>query len=60
MQDCSAPSAPTNGSISGNVYTHDSDVIYNCDVGYKLDGDNTTTCADGTWSGSTPTCVQGR
>lgn len=60
MQDCVEPSAPTYGSISGNLFTHGSDVIYNCDVDYKLVGDNTTTCEDATWSGTTPTCVQGR
>ena len=59
--DCGTLSPPTNGSVSySNSTTEGSVATYSCDSGYTLTGDDTErTCqADGTWSGSEPTCEQ--
>ncbi len=61
---CSDLAAPTNGMISYNMGTAslrpvDTVATYTCDIGYTLNGGNTTrTCeSDGTWSGSPPVCL---
>ncbi|XP_078598029.1 E-selectin-like [Branchiostoma floridae x Branchiostoma japonicum] len=54
---CSVLTAPTNGGVSGgNSYTDMA--TFTCDSGYSLVGDSSRTCqADGTWTGSSPTCT---
>jgi hypothetical protein len=56
--DCGTPDpAPANGSLSHTTTTYGSTATYSCDAGYGLVGAETVTCqADGTWSGSAPTC----
>ncbi|CAH1241242.1 FBN2 [Branchiostoma lanceolatum] len=53
---CNALTNPTNGVVSGsNAYG--AVLTFTCNTGYSLDGPATLTCqADGTWSGSPPTC----
>ena len=56
--DCGSLSSPTNGQVSLITITFGSVATYSCDNGYCLNGQSMTICqADGTWSGSTPTCA---
>ena len=56
--DCVSLSSPTNGHVSLNTTTFGSVATYICDDGYRLSGQSMTICqAEGTWSGSTPTCA---
>ncbi|XP_074620011.1 sushi, von Willebrand factor type A, EGF and pentraxin domain-containing protein 1-like [Acropora palmata] len=55
--NCGDPGTPANGIRYGDSFTYQSSIFIECDPGYKLVGDLTRTCqADGTWSGSQPTC----
>jgi hypothetical protein len=57
--DCGAPDAPDHGSVStSNGTTYGRAATHACDTGYALSGDAERTCqADGSWSGTTPACV---
>ena len=40
------------------VHSNETTVIYICDTGYILDGENVRYCLDNkTWSAQTPTCI---
>ena len=57
--DCGDPGNPDNGRsiLQGNT-TFQSNVTYECDPGYRLVGVSNQTCsANGTWSGSQPSCT---
>ena len=55
--NCGDPGTPPNGVRYGDVFTYLSQVILECDPQYRLVGNLFRTCqADGTWSGSQPTC----
>lgn len=55
--NCGDPGTPANGIRYGDSFTYQSTIFLECDPGYKLVGDLTRACqADGTWSGSQPTC----
>ncbi|XP_078575826.1 MAM and LDL-receptor class A domain-containing protein 1-like [Branchiostoma floridae x Branchiostoma japonicum] len=57
VQYCPTLTAPENGAASGgNSYQ---DVVqFTCNHGYQLIGDSSRTCqADGTWTGTHPTCT---
>ncbi|XP_042118808.2 CUB and sushi domain-containing protein 1 isoform X2 [Peromyscus maniculatus bairdii] len=58
---CGIPEAPGNGSFTGNEFTLDSKVTYECNEGFKLDASQQATAVcqeDGLWSnrGKPPTC----
>ncbi|MGC4118128.1 MAG: hypothetical protein QM765_26975 [Myxococcales bacterium] len=54
---CSGATAPAHGSVSTATAAFGATVTYSCDLGYALTGTATRTCqADGTFSGSAPTC----
>ncbi|XP_078661525.1 P-selectin-like [Branchiostoma floridae x Branchiostoma belcheri] len=57
---CAMPASPTNGDMSGSNY-YGRVLTFTCDTGYNLDStssSSTVTCqADGTWSGTPPTCT---
>ena len=54
---CGDPGIPANGVRYGDTFTYQSRVVMECDPQYRLVGDLTRTCqADGTWSGTQPTC----
>ncbi|XP_070454474.1 CUB and sushi domain-containing protein 1 isoform X2 [Equus przewalskii] len=58
---CGIPESPGNGSFTGNEFTLDSKVIYECNEGFKLAASQQATAVcqeDGLWSnkGRPPTC----
>nr|XP_055145230.1 CUB and sushi domain-containing protein 1 isoform X1 [Symphalangus syndactylus] len=58
---CGIPEAPGNGSFTGNEFTLDSKVVYECHEGFKLESSQKATAVcqeDGLWSnkGKPPTC----
>ncbi|XP_078581988.1 E-selectin-like [Branchiostoma floridae x Branchiostoma japonicum] len=54
---CPELTSPTNGDMSGSNVYGGGPITFSCDTGYNLVGSSTLTCqADGTWSGSPPTC----
>ena len=58
LVDCGPVSAPTSGSVKALVTTFGSVATYACANGYGPSGSSTRTCqADGTWSGTAPSCV---
>jgi len=55
--DCGALTAPANGTVNAPTTTFGATATYSCNGGFTLSGPATRTCqADGTWSGSVPTC----
>ncbi len=55
--DCGSLTDPTNGTVDASPTTFMSTATYTCNTGYNINGGNTSTCqANGTWSGSEPTC----
>jgi hypothetical protein len=58
IKDCGPLSQPAQGSVSVPSTTYGSVATYSCPVGYGPVPGATRTCqADGTWSGTAPTCV---
>ena len=56
--DCGLLSVPMNGSSSGNSTVFPNNVLFNCDLGFILNGSSSRMCqANGTWSGLSVTCV---
>ena len=54
---CPTLADPVNGSVSLEGTGVGDMASYSCNTGYELIGDDTRTCqADGSWSGSPPTC----
>ena len=56
--DCGDPGDVPNAIKSGR-YVYNEEVTYTCRLGYrKIEGDDKRLCqADGTWSGTPPTCT---
>ncbi|XP_053321831.1 sushi, von Willebrand factor type A, EGF and pentraxin domain-containing protein 1 [Spea bombifrons] len=55
---CGQPAVLKNGQIKGNEYTYGKDVEYECNEGYRLNGDPKRTCLEtGNWSGTMPFCT---
>ncbi|XP_052803207.1 C4b-binding protein beta chain-like isoform X2 [Mya arenaria] len=57
-EDCPAPAQLVHGSFKYLArYRPGTNVTFTCDEGYKLVGDDTSTCEDfGTWSSPEPEC----
>ncbi|XP_072848120.2 sushi, von Willebrand factor type A, EGF and pentraxin domain-containing protein 1 isoform X1 [Pogona vitticeps] len=54
---CGNPPIPENGSIDGSNFTYGSKVIYRCDKGYVLKGEEAAVClSNGKWNYSSPVC----
>ncbi|XP_073075332.1 CUB and sushi domain-containing protein 1 isoform X4 [Manis javanica] len=58
---CGIPESPGNGSFSGNEFTLNSEVVYECNKGFKLEAGQQATAVcqeDGLWSnkGKPPAC----
>ena len=57
MVDCGDPGLPLNAARVVTGTTFSSRVTYSCSVNFMLSGEETRVCqADGTWSGTLPTC----
>ena len=56
--DCEKPDTPSNGGVSYTITTEGSTIVYSCDPGFVLCGDENRTClSTGMWSGSVPDCI---
>lgn len=53
---CSDPGVPRNGTRGGNRFLSEDSVSFECQKGFELKGDETITCVDGVWKGTTPRC----
>lgn len=54
---CGNPGTPENGRKVGVVYSVNSKVYFDCDLGYELAGSEERKCQrNGTWTGSQPVC----
>ena len=54
---CPPLGEPTNGVKSSETTGCSANVMFHCNVGYRLVGSYTRTCQEnGTWSGQQPTC----
>ena len=54
---CPSPSDPQNGRVVAQGLLYTNTLRYECERGYKLEGDETREClANGTWSGVLPSC----
>ena len=54
---CGDPGVPRNGRRQLLSSTVGSRVVFDCNDGYKLDGNRERTCqSNGQWSGSLPSC----
>lgn len=60
VRDCGNLTDPENGSVDLSEGTSfGSLAIYDCDLGYSLEGPDTRTCqSDGEWSDTAPTCMR--
>lgn len=55
---CSGATDPAHGTVSATSVTYGQSITYTCSTGYSLVGTGSRTCgADGTFSGSAPSCV---
>ena len=55
--DCGNPGFPSHGAILDYSTVYTSEVRYECNAGYTLQGPDRRTCqSNGTWSGSLPQC----
>ena len=52
------PDPPSNGMVVVPGTSHGSTALYQCKDGYSLQGDNTTSCIYGDWTGGTPYCQE--
>ena len=55
---CGDPGSPENGHAFGDVYAYNSDVTFNCNAGYELEGSATITCQSNRfWNDAIPHCL---
>lgn len=56
-RSCGNPGIPTNGKKNSSSYQYGNSILFECDVGYTLQGSSVRTCQDsGLWTGTQPTC----
>ncbi|XP_063029445.1 CUB and sushi domain-containing protein 3 isoform X1 [Melospiza melodia melodia] len=56
---CGDPGVPAQGKREGKSFIYQSEVSFSCNSPFILVGSNTRICqADGTWSGSSPRCIE--
>uniref|UniRef100_A0A803T9B4 CUB and Sushi multiple domains 3 n=1 Tax=Anolis carolinensis TaxID=28377 RepID=A0A803T9B4_ANOCA len=56
---CGDPGIPAQGRREGKSFIYQSEVSFNCNLPFILVGSSTRICqADGTWSGSSPRCIE--
>ncbi|XP_075413304.1 CUB and sushi domain-containing protein 1 [Tenrec ecaudatus] len=55
---CGDPGTPAEGRLNGRSFTYQSEVFFQCKSPFILVGSSRRICqADGTWSGTQPTCI---
>ena len=58
LVNCGDPGTPDNGMRSGDTFTYDSSVLFQCNSGYTILGSITLTClSNGLWNASVPSCL---
>ncbi|KAK9403079.1 CSMD3: CUB and Sushi multiple domains 3 [Crotalus adamanteus] len=56
---CGDPGVPAQGKREGKSFIYQSEVSFSCNPPFVLVGSSTRICqADGTWSGSSPRCIE--
>uniref|UniRef100_A0A8B9EFD0 CUB and Sushi multiple domains 3 n=1 Tax=Anser cygnoides TaxID=8845 RepID=A0A8B9EFD0_ANSCY len=56
---CGDPGVPSQGKREGKSFIYQSEVSFSCNPPFILVGSSTRICqADGTWSGSSPRCIE--
>ncbi|XP_013926586.1 PREDICTED: CUB and sushi domain-containing protein 3-like [Thamnophis sirtalis] len=56
---CGDPGVPAQGKREGKSFIYQSEVSFSCNLPFVLVGSSTRICqADGTWSGSSPRCIE--
>ena len=55
--NCTDPGVPSNGDRNGNSFLNGSELYFECDDSYTLEGPESITCYRGTWSDPIPQCV---
>ena len=56
--NCSQPQEVANGSFQGELWTYGEQILYQCDLGYILNGQSILTCKESeTWDYDPPTCI---
>ncbi|XP_019855453.1 PREDICTED: membrane cofactor protein-like [Amphimedon queenslandica] len=55
--NCTDPGVPSNGNRNGNSFLNGSELFFECDDSYTLEGPESITCYRGTWSYPVPQCV---
>ena len=56
--NCGDPGTPNNGMRSGDTFTYDSSILFQCNSGYTILGSISFTClSNGLWNASVPSCV---
>ncbi|XP_069128762.1 sushi, von Willebrand factor type A, EGF and pentraxin domain-containing protein 1-like [Argopecten irradians] len=56
-RECVKPPFILNGFFTNNAFYFGDEVVYQCNVGYEIEGSTSLECqADGSWSPSPPTC----
>ena len=57
LTNCSVLTAPENGIMVGESYGYGSDVNFQCNLGYELNGNDSLFCtSEGIWDGMVPSC----
>lgn len=58
--ECPSENDPAHGKVQNDKLTYGGNLIYSCNAGYELKGNEKRTCgSDRKWSGEAPTCEQG-
>ena len=56
--NCGDPGTPNNGMRSGDTFTYDSSILFQCNSGYTILGSISLTClSNGLWNASVPSCL---
>ncbi|XP_019855452.1 PREDICTED: uncharacterized protein LOC100635491 [Amphimedon queenslandica] len=55
--NCTDPGVPSNGGHIGSIFLNGSELYFECDDSYTLEGPESITCYRGTWSDPVPQCV---
>ena len=56
IEKCKDPGIPRNGARRGDQFFHKARVVFLCNKGFTLDGNNSITCQEGEWSSNLPYC----